>query len=335
MLRRILFFIVFLAFAGQAGVYALEPVEIYRKDSDGVVLIFAKLSESMRKGGSGFIIRKDGLVVTNAHVVTDDNNNPIRNITVYLKPDRITGDLQSDLTRRYSAKILAYNRDIDIALLQVMDLPSVDTALRFADSREVEIGQKVVAIGHPEQGGLWTLTSGTVSTRIRDIGRVKGKHVFQTDASINHGNSGGPLLNDDANVVGMNTSAARLSRDGRTAIVGVNFALQSEVILKWLEDNGYRFSPAKAPAPVAKVAKAEKAPPAARKHEPAPAPEPEAKPAPKPEKVEYVPSTKTGGKEKILTPPKPFDWSELEETIAELEDMMGEMRGKIRKKFGK
>ncbi|MEE8431313.1 MAG: trypsin-like peptidase domain-containing protein [Candidatus Desulfatibia sp.] len=309
-------------------VFALEPLEIYREKSPSVVLIYAKVSQRMSKGGSGFFIGPDGLILTNAHVVTDKNNRPLTKISVYLKPDRVTGDLKHDLTRRYTAHIVKYIRSIDIAVLKIDGYSGSERPLRLTDSEKTEIGQRVVAIGHPEQGGLWTLTTGTISSRKMNIGGVSGKHMFQTEASINHGNSGGPLIDSDGFVVGMNTSTSRISSDG-TAIVGVNFALQANVLSNWLNREGFGIDTARAPK--AKPRKKE----AAKKEPEKSAP----KPPPKVKEIKPVKTaeTKTEAKPekegKIITPEKPYDWQSLEATVAEMEDMMEDMKGKIRGKF--
>jgi serine protease Do len=92
----------------------------------------------------------------------------------------------------------------------------------------------VAAIGHPEQGGMWTLTTGIVSTVIANLGNVKGKKGFQTDTSINRGNSGGPMLDAAGNIIGVNTLMSRKAADG-LAITGVNYAVRSDVAKRWLE----------------------------------------------------------------------------------------------------
>jgi len=312
-----MFLAVLLVASFTSRAWAMEPADIYRQKSPGVVLIFAKLDEKTRKGGTGFFVNNQGMVVTNAHVITDNNNNPIKEISVYLKPEKVTGDFQRDLQDRHSAQVVKFDRALDVALLQVDSVPASVPPLSFADSENVEVGQKVVAIGHPEQGGLWTLTSGAISARIKNLSRVEGKDMFQSDANINHGNSGGPLLDINGQLVGMNTSTARTSSDG-SAIVGINFALQSNVIIKWLNLNNLKAAatpPAASAAPRREVAEVVQSAPPANASKTANQP-----PAAPPE---------------ILTPKKPFEWNNLEETIAEMEDLMKEMHGKVKKKFGK
>ncbi len=96
--------------------------------------------------------------------------------------------------------------------------------IEFADSERVVVGDQVYVIGHPEQGGLWSLTSGVISAYRQDHGSVPGKNLFQTDASINRGNSGGPLLDDNGNMVGINALIARKAPDGLT-ITDVNYSI--------------------------------------------------------------------------------------------------------------
>jgi serine protease Do len=104
----------------------------------------------------------------------------------------------------------------------------------------VVVGDQVYAIGHPEQGGLWSLTTGVISAFRQNYGGVPGKNLFQTDASINRGNSGGPLLDTRGNMVGINSMIARKAADGMT-ITDVNYSIMSSVALNWLAGLGYRF----------------------------------------------------------------------------------------------
>jgi len=314
MKRIILAAIVVAVCAGR--VWALEPVDIYRQQSPAVVLIFAKVDERTRKGGSGFFIAGKGQVLTNAHVITGNDGQALREISVFLKPPKVTGDFKDDLQDRHPARVVKFDRALDVALLQVDDMASSPAQVSFSDSDNVEVGQKVVAIGHPEQGGLWTLTSGTISARIKNISRVEGKDMFQSDASINHGNSGGPLFDANGLVVGMNTSTARTSGDG-TAIVGINFALQSNVILKWLSRNDMQVASA--------------APPKTAQSEAARTETPKAAPKAGNEQPSAVGQAPEG---KILTPKNPYEKEELEKTIAEMEGVIMEMRGKVKQRMG-
>ena len=209
------------------------PSEIYRETSPAVVLLMSSNPESStRSKGTGFII-KPGLILTNAHVVLDDNNRPLRRIFAYLKSDNPNDHNQNRFKDGHRASILFHNRELDLALLKTHGLPNL-TPIPFGNSGKVSIGDSVLVIGHPENGGLWTLTSGRVGSKIRNFRKIQGKHLFQAEASINHGNSGGPLLNLHGQMIGVVSSMYRTASDG-SAITGINFALQSQVVHKWLK----------------------------------------------------------------------------------------------------
>ena len=99
------------------------------------------------------------------------------------------------------------------------------------------VGDRVVAIGHPEQGGLWTLTTGVISAEVENFNGVKGKHVFQTETGINRGNSGGPLFDGEGRMIGVNTAIARVASDG-LPITSISFSLKSSVATQWLREQG-------------------------------------------------------------------------------------------------
>ena len=138
--------------------------------------------------GSGFIIDKDGTVVTNNHVIKDADDILVR----------VNGD------KEYKAKIIGTDPLSDIAVLKI---ESDDTfkPVKFGNSDLARIGDWVIAIGNPfGLGG--TVTAGIISARNRSIGLSRYEDYIQTDASINQGNSGGPLFNMDGDVVGINTA---------------------------------------------------------------------------------------------------------------------------------
>lgn len=219
--------------------FAMPPKEVYKVAGPAVTLILGSDDGRQGSSGTGSIITPEGKVVTNAHVVLNAQGQPYKILYVYLKPPKLTGDNSKDLTNRYKARVLAYSApdQLDLALLQIDGAPANLPTIAFANPNNVDVGDEVVAIGHPEQGGLWTLTSGTVSTLIANFNGVKGKDVFQTEASVNRGNSGGPLLDDQAHMVGINTMIARQAADGLT-ITSVNFALKSSVAVNWLAGQG-------------------------------------------------------------------------------------------------
>jgi serine protease Do len=157
--------------------------------------------------GSGFIINKDGYILTNNHVVENASD-----ITVKL------GD-----SREFKAKVIGRDPKTDIALIKIeaSNLPVIP----FGDSDKLEVGEPVMAIGNPF-GLNQTVTTGIVSAKGRFIGEGPYDNFIQTDASINRGNSGGPLLNTNGEAVGVNT--AILSPTGGS--IGIGFAIPIAMI---------------------------------------------------------------------------------------------------------
>jgi serine protease Do len=157
--------------------------------------------------GSGFVIDEAGYIVTNNHVIEG--------------ADEITVRFHDDTTM--SAEIVGRDDKTDLALLKVetdRDLKAAD----WGDSTETRIGDWVLAIGNPfGLGG--TVTAGIVSARSRDINAGPYDDFIQTDASINRGNSGGPMFNTDGQVIGVNT--AIFSPSGGS--IGIGFAIPSEI----------------------------------------------------------------------------------------------------------
>jgi serine protease Do len=170
--------------------------------------------------GSGFVVSKDGHILTNNHNVEGADE-----ITVILPGGR-----------EYAAKKIGGDLSTDIAVLQIdaKELPSVT----FADSSTVEPGEWVLAVGNPF-GFEASVTAGIISAKCRtDLDIVSVEKFFQTDTAINPGNSGGPLVNLDGHVVGMNTAIA--SNTG--GYIGIGFAIQSNLlqdVMKELISSGH------------------------------------------------------------------------------------------------
>lgn len=251
--------------------HAASAKELYQKLSPGVVCILA-----MREGvdgcslGSGLIVDGGGKVLTNAHVVTVDGKAPDK-VLVFRKPAQLSGDMQRDLQSPVPARIVKADGALDLALLE---LPKGDygPVLKLDPERAVP-GEPAVAIGHPGHGGLWTLTTGTVSSYLADHGGVGGKNVYQTETAVNPGNSGGPLIGADGTVLGVNTFVIRQNEAG-VVLQGLQFAVTSQVAINFLEGAGLvRADLVPAPAPAVAAAEPKPTAPAAET-KPAPAPEP-------------------------------------------------------------
>jgi len=221
-----------------------NPRKIYDDTSPTVVLITGfEPGQRIMSKGTGSIIRNDGLVLTNTHVILNKKTDlPFQNLRIYLKPNQITGNLKKDTSLKYFGEVIQFSEKLDLALIRIKSLSNHDPlkALRFSDSDSVSIGDPVIAIGHPEQGGLWTLTTGTISSHINDHGNITGKNVFQTETSFNRGNSGGPLIDKNGLMIGVNSMISRKAKDG-LAITGVNFSIKSRVVLGWLDSVGFNF----------------------------------------------------------------------------------------------
>ena len=303
-----------------SSAFALTPKEIYQRVSPGVVFILASEGRGTGSGGTGSIIREDGLVITNAHIFTrKGSSRPMSDIWVFLKPEDVTGNPKRDLARRYKGEIVAYDRELDLALVKIKDVDVPLTQVGFGDSEKIVVGDQAYAIGHPEQGGLWSLTTGVISAHRSNYGGVKGKNLFQTEASINRGNSGGPLLDEKAAMIGINSMIARKAKDG-LAITAVNFAIKSRVALGWLNRVGYRFASVKViPSETGQKPLKEEA---QRVKEPVRPVKEAQSPKPKPLEEEK--------KGKILTERNPFNMDELIAGMEEMEDVMEEMKGRIK-----
>ncbi len=212
----------------------MSPRQIYKTKADGVVLIVAsEEGASSASAGTGSIIEADGTIITNCHVVYDQEaKKPYPAINVFLKPARVTGDMNKDLARHFSAKLVAFDKDLDLALLKLTNPPRNLTVLSLGDPDQLGPGDETIAIGHPEQGGLWTITTGVIGTEFENFKGVSGKNVFQMETSLNRGNSGGPLFDVRGYQIGVNTAIARQGQGG-VAITGVNFALKASVVKKF------------------------------------------------------------------------------------------------------
>ena len=171
----------------------------------------ASASRSQRATGTGFIISKDGFILTNNHVVEEATK-----IEVYLYADDETS---------YSAKVIGHDPLTDSALIQLVDKPSTPLPeAKFGDSSQMMPGDWVMAIGNPFSLAH-TISVGVISATKRPFQVTDGRsnEMLQTDAAINPGNSGGPLLNIRGEVIGINTA---IISNGRTeGNIGIGFAV--------------------------------------------------------------------------------------------------------------
>ena len=216
--------------------WAKSPATIYAETSPSVVLLLSYQNpHSNRSKGTGSLIA-ERLVLTNAHVVLDSNETIYPHTVAYFKDESMNDAQENRLSGGIYAQVIHLDRELDLALLQLQSDPQ-RPLIALGNGNSVHIGDPVLAIGHPENGGLWSLTSGRIGAKIRNFEQIRGKNVFQTEASLNRGNSGGPLLDENGWLIGVNTSVSRQAKDGFT-ITGINFALTSNVAHQWLASKG-------------------------------------------------------------------------------------------------
>ncbi len=175
--------------------------------------------------GSGFIVDKRGLIVTNAHVVGSEEQGP-GGVKKFRPFDQIQVQFVRD-DRRYPAKVLGADTGSDIALLKVSANKKLKP-LPLGDSEKLEVGEWVAAIGNPHDLGH-TMTKGIISAVKREIDDLNLFPLIQTDASINVGNSGGPLVNLKGEAVGVNQAIIK----GAT---GISFAVPINNVKEVLAD---------------------------------------------------------------------------------------------------
>jgi hypothetical protein len=259
---------------------AFDAREIYRLTAPSVVFIQgAERGEDGVAIGTGVIIRSDGYILTNQHVVASKSN-PLATIAIAQKP-AVRADGSTERLRYIRAEVVAESQRFDLAVLKITP-PRPLPALHLSTLETVEIGDDVIAIGHPSGGVLWTMTAGRLSGASKDYLGKQGFHVLQTDAAINPGNSGGPLIDGRGEIIGINTFVRRQGRDGRL-LTGLNFAVQSATAIHWITHSLGRdffdrapLPPAALPVPQAEPAPVQ--PPAAE----APSREPEVAREPSP-----------------------------------------------------
>jgi S1-C subfamily serine protease len=203
---------------------------LYRSISPSVVLILTKVAS-----GSGSVISKDGLILTNYHVVEN-----FKDVAVVFKPLKDAQKIQdSDIKR---GKVIKVDQIADLAIIKVDDMPQGKLPIKLGDDSDIAVGIDVHAIGHPENQN-WSYSKGIISQyrtnfKWTDYNQAD---VIQTQTPISHGSSGGPLLNDQGTLIGVNSF---FNKNGQ----GLNFAVSIGDVKKFLSQSNDRFAPSKAAA---------------------------------------------------------------------------------------
>lgn len=211
MLNKLCVFIVYIIFATPALAFNIKEktsVAIYEKINPAIVSVDSRLNDGL-SCGTGCIIDKNGTILTSAHILEEGNDIIVT-----------TSNGQD-----YQAKILKkLGENKDIALLKITPVYDLST-VKMGDSSKIKVGERVLAIGNPF-GFKGTLTQGIVSRIDYEQNRI------QTDAAINPGSSGGPLLNANGEIIGINQ--AIYNPDNNISNIGIGFATPVNLIKEYL-----------------------------------------------------------------------------------------------------
>ncbi|MDR0788943.1 MAG: trypsin-like peptidase domain-containing protein [Bifidobacteriaceae bacterium] len=194
---------------------------ITANNSPAVVSITNERTDKQVVAGSGFFIDKEGRICTNAHVVY---------LTKALEVTLSSGQI-------LEAKLIGMDESTDVAIIQLTNTPADLTFVEFADSDDLVVGDQVLAIGNPHNlantatTGIVSALDRPVTTQTEDGTSLVVNNTIQTDASINQGNSGGPLFNWEGKVIGIN-SAIETDGSGSTGSIGLGFAIPSNHVKK-------------------------------------------------------------------------------------------------------
>jgi S1-C subfamily serine protease len=236
-----------------------SPAQIYDRVSGGVVMVRATFavdeswnpwggSQNAQSLGTGFVASDEGDIITNAHVVLNEQGQAADKVTVVFNRGGGEGE-------EFDARLVGVEADSDVAILRVDPDEAPVEPLTLGDSSKVVVGEPVVAIGNP-LGYDFSITSGIVSAVGRSIQAPTGAvipNAIQTDAAINPGNSGGPLINARGEVIGVNEQIATQSggNEGLGFAVPINTAVRvmeqltesGEVAPAWLGIAGRTLTP--------------------------------------------------------------------------------------------
>ncbi len=199
-----------------------EGVDVFEQNINGILEIVCKYSNCV-SAGSGMLLDKSGYALTNTHVVTDDNYRACSNITV-----KIAGETVGAKVMYLGDDRGGHGRGVDLALIKLDRVPSKASPVTLGSFNSVRIGEQIFVIGNSLGYGT-CMTSGIVSDKTR---MVEGKQLLMTDCAINGGNSGGPMFNNQGEVIAVIVS-------GIDGAEGMNFAIPVSTVEKFLASKGY------------------------------------------------------------------------------------------------
>ncbi|HEY5317027.1 MAG TPA: trypsin-like peptidase domain-containing protein, partial [Solirubrobacteraceae bacterium] len=214
--------------SGAVGLDGFRATSVYDRDAPGVVTVISTFSDAGGEAlqGSGFVISAGGAIVTNAHVVSTAVKGALRRAShVYV---------QFSDGNEVPARIVGTDPNADVALLQVSPAGLSLRPLALGSSASLAVGAPVAALGSPF-GEAGSMSVGVISATNRSIQSLNGTNALntfsipgaiQTDAAINHGNSGGPLVNANGAVIGISSQIASSSGGGE----GVGFAVPVDIV---------------------------------------------------------------------------------------------------------
>jgi S1-C subfamily serine protease len=215
----------------QASGSQFNPVQVYKQAAPGVVTVLSVfggsgvLGQAAAGQGSGFVLNKDGEIVTNGHVVSQGTGSSLS------KADQVYVEFAD--RNRVSAQVLGVDPFADVALIKVDPAGLNLVPLQLGNDASLQVGDPVAAIGSPF-GEQQSLTVGIVSAKkrsVKSLTQFQIENAIQTDAAINPGNSGGPLLDANANVVGINQQIETRSDTN----AGVGFAVPISAIKRSID----------------------------------------------------------------------------------------------------
>jgi S1-C subfamily serine protease len=197
---------------------------LYKNISPSVVLILTKVAS-----GSGSLISKDGLILTNYHVIEN-----FKDVAIVFKPLKDAQKIQdSDIKR---GRVIKVDQIADLAIIKVDSIPQGKLPIKLGDDSDIAVGIDVHAIGHPENQN-WSYSKGIISQYRTNFKwtDVNQADVIQTQTPISHGSSGGPLLNDQGTLIGVNSF---FNKNGQ----GLNFAVSIGDVKKFLSQSNDRLA---------------------------------------------------------------------------------------------